>query len=219
MFYDKQQAINACSEEPSLIFNLIKLGYFDVIEVLVDKNKVDANICDGNSNDVVTRLLKARQYELVLRLMKKRNWDVNHQNYDGDTFGHVLASDNSVGAVKIMEQLRKNKNYLPNIKNNKGETVLDKAVNNNYTFAAFKILEDKRFNNIDVSSFRKLCNAYLNNVSYYVNITNIKNKNTEGVHCYDRGYCIEEYDGLSNDGVTSKYYKVTTYININFPFP
>lgn len=176
MFYDKQQAINACSEEPSLIFNLIKLGYFDVIEVLVDKNKVDANICDGNSNDVVTRLLKARQYELVLRLMKKRNWNVNHQNYDGDTFGHVLASDNSVGAVKIMEQLRKNKNYLPNIKNNKGETVLDKAVNNNYTFAAFKILEDKRFNNIDISSFKKLCNAYLNNVGYgkYSKLNNLE---------------------------------------------
>lgn len=61
-------------------------------------------------------------------------------------------------------------------------------------------------------------NTYLNSVSYYVNITNIKNKNTEGVHCYENGYCIEEYTGPVNDRVTSKYYKVTTYININFPF-
>ena len=176
MFYDKQQAVSACLEEPSLIFNLIKLGYFDVIETLMDKNKVDANICDGADNNIVMRLLKARQYELVLRMMKKRNWDVNHQNYDGDTFGHILACDNSVAAVRVMEQLMKNKKYLPNIKNNKGETVLDKAVNNNYTFTAFKILEDKRFTNIDISSFKKLCNACVNNVCYgkYSKLNNLE---------------------------------------------
>ena len=61
-------------------------------------------------------------------------------------------------------------------------------------------------------------NTYLNSVSYYVKLTNIENKNTEGVNCYENGYCIEEYTGPVNDGVTSKYYKVTTYININFPF-
>ena len=176
MFYDKQQAINACSEEPSLIFNLMKLGYFDVIETLIDKNKVDANICDGADNDIVTRLLKAKQYDLVLRLMKKRSWDVNHQNYDGDTFGHILACDSSVAAVRVMEQLMRNKNYLPNIKNRKGETVLDKAVNNNFTFTAFKILEDKRFNNIYISSFKKLCNVCVNNVSYgkYSRLNNLE---------------------------------------------
>lgn len=61
-------------------------------------------------------------------------------------------------------------------------------------------------------------NTYLNTVSYYVNLADIKNSNTDNVHCYDRGYCIEETSGLTNDGVTSKYYKVTTYININLPF-
>ena len=61
-------------------------------------------------------------------------------------------------------------------------------------------------------------NTYLNSVSYYVNLTNIENKNIDNVHCYEKGYCIEEYAGPVNDGVTSKYYKVTTYININFPF-
>lgn len=61
-------------------------------------------------------------------------------------------------------------------------------------------------------------NTYLSSVSYYVNLTNIENRNIDNVHCYERGYCIEEYPGPVNDGVTSKYYKVTTYININFPF-
>lgn len=61
-------------------------------------------------------------------------------------------------------------------------------------------------------------NSYLNTVSYYVNLANIKNNNTENINCYDRGYCIEETTGPVTDGLTSKYYKVTTYININFPF-
>lgn len=176
MFYDKQQAINACLEDPSLIFNLIKHGYYDVVETLIDKNKIDVNICDGALNDVVTRLLKAKQYDLVLRLMNKRSWNINHQNVEGDTFAHILVSDNSVATIKILEQLVKKKNYLPNIKNNKGETVLDKAIKSNYICCAFKILEDKRFNNIDISSFKKLCNACINNVYYgkYSKLNNLE---------------------------------------------
>ena len=109
MFYDEQQAFNACSEEPSLIFALIKEGHFSVVEALVEKNKIDVNLCDSLGNDVVTRLLKAKQYELVLKLMKKRNWDINHQNIDGDTFGHILALDNSVSALMIISELIKKK--------------------------------------------------------------------------------------------------------------
>ena len=166
MFYDEQQAFNACSEEPSLVFALIKEGHFSVVEALVEKNKIDVNLCDSLGNDVVTRLLKAKQYELVLKLMKKRNWDMNHQNIDGDTFGHILALDNSVSALMIISELIKKKNYMPNIRNNKGETIFDRAINNNYIGAAFKILEDKRFNNISVLSFRNLCYASIKNVYY-----------------------------------------------------
>lgn len=166
MFYDEQQAFNACSEDPSLIFALIKEGHFSVVEALVEKNKIDVNLCDSLGNDVVTRLLKAKQYELVLKLMKKRNWDMNHQNIDGDTFGHILALDNSVSALMIISELIKKRNYMPNIRNNKGETIFDRAINNNYIGAAFKILEDKRFNNISVLSFRNLCYASIKNVYY-----------------------------------------------------
>lgn len=176
MFYDEQQAFNACSEEPSLIFALIKEGHFSVVEALVEKNKIDVNLCDSLGNDVVTRLLKAKQYELVLKLMKKRNWDMNHQNIDGDTFGHILALDNSVSALMIISELIKKKNYMPNIRNNKGETIFDRAINNNYIGAAFKILEDKRFNNISVLSFRNLCYASIKNVYYgkYSKLNNLE---------------------------------------------
>lgn len=176
MFYDEQQAFDACSEDPLLIFTLIKLGHFGVVEALLEKNKVDVNLCDSVGNDVVVRILKAKQYELVLKLMKKRSWDVNHQNVDGDTFGHILALDNSVSALTLVAQLTKKKNYLPNIRNNKGETIFDRAVNNNYMMTAFKILEDKRFNNISVLSFKRLCRASIKNVYYgkYSKLNNLE---------------------------------------------
>ena len=137
---------------------------------------MDVNLCDSVGNDVVVRLLKAKQYELVLKLMKKRSWDVNHQNVDGDTFGHILALDNSVSALTLVAQLTKKKNYLPNIRNNKGETIFDRAVNNNYMMTAFKILEDKRFNNISVLSFKRLCRASIKNVYYgkYSKLNNLE---------------------------------------------
>ncbi|MDO5393567.1 MAG: hypothetical protein Q4F33_03105 [Mycoplasmatota bacterium] len=174
MLFSEQQAIDVCSEEPSLIFRLIKNSNFDLVEKLLDDNKVNVNTCDGAANDVVTRLLKAKQYDLVMKVMKKRNWDVNHQNVEGNTFGHILAMDNSVGALKVVEQLKKKKNFTPNIKNNKGETILDRAINNNYIYTAFKILEDKRFNDIDLVTFKKLCSACVNN-SYYGKYSRLNN--------------------------------------------
>lgn len=176
MFSSEQQIFNACTDEPSLIFNLVKRGCYEMVEELVDEGIVSVNECDTLGNDLVTRMLKARQYELVLKFMKKRNWDVNHQNIDGNTFGHILALDDSVAALKVVEQLTKKKNYIPNIKNNKGETVLDRAINSNYVFTAFKILEDKRFNSIDVISFKKLCNSCVKNTYYgkYAKLNNLE---------------------------------------------
>ena len=176
MFSSEQQIFNACTDEPSLIFNLVKRGCYEMVEELVDEGIVSVNECDTLGNDLVTRMLKARQYELVLKFMKKRNWDVNHQNIDGNTFGHILALDDSVAALKVVEQLTKKKNYIPNIKNNKGETVLDRAINSNYVFTAFKILEDKRFNSIDVVSFKKLCNSCVKNTYYgkYAKLNNLE---------------------------------------------
>lgn len=61
-------------------------------------------------------------------------------------------------------------------------------------------------------------NTYLRQVSYYVNLTDINYNSTDTLHCYENGYCIEEFTGTSIDGLTNKYYKVTTYIKIDLPF-
>ena len=107
MYTEKLEMYDACSEDPTLIFNLIKRGFFDVVNELVDEKKVDANLCDSVGNDVCMRLLKAKQYDIVIKLMKRRNWDVNHKNELGDTFGHLLALDNDVRSLKVIDQLNK----------------------------------------------------------------------------------------------------------------
>ena len=174
MIDSDKNMINNSTDEPALIFTLIRRGDFEDIQLLIDNNKINVNQCDSVGNDIVTRLLKAKQYELVLQLMKKKNWDVNHQNVEGNTFGHILAQDDSLAALKIVEQLTKKSNFMPNIKNNKGETVLDKAIKNNYLYTAFKFLEDKRFNDIDVVAFQRLFNACIKN-SYYGKYSKINN--------------------------------------------
>lgn len=176
MTNSEKQLIDACIEDPSLIFTMIKNGEYDVIEKLIFENEVNVNLVDSVGNDVVTRLLKAHQYDLVEQLMKKRNWNVNHKNSEGNTFAHVLANDKSVYSVKIVELLRKKKNYKPNIKNNKGETILDRAINSNYLCTIFKILEDVRFNSIDILSFKNLFNLCIKNREYgkYSKINNLE---------------------------------------------
>ena len=176
MYNDKLNMYEACCDDPTLIFNLIKKGYFDVINELIDEKKIDANLCDSVGNDVCMRLLKAKQYDLVIKLMKKRNWDVNHQNELGDTFCHILALDNDIRSLKKIKQLIKKKNYSPNINNSNGDTSFDIAINNNYLISAIKFLEDKRFDNIGIRSFKKLYKVSIKNSTYgkYSKINNLK---------------------------------------------
>ena len=176
MFYDETQALRACEEEPSLIFELIKEGYFDLVDKLISKNKVDINTVDVAGNDVCYRLLKAKQYDLVMKFIRKRSWNVNHQNLDGNTIGHLLVRDTSISALKILESLMKSKRFLLNIKNNRGKTMLDVAIEVQNTMPALKILEEKRFNNIDVLSFKHLYKLCIKNSYYgkYSKLTNLE---------------------------------------------
>ncbi|MBQ7136836.1 MAG: ankyrin repeat domain-containing protein [Bacilli bacterium] len=176
MFYDEAKAIKACEEEPSLIFELIREEHFELVDFLLTKGKVDINICDELGNNVLVRLLKKGQYELVLKHMKNKKWDVNHQNNEGNTFAHILVLYNYVNVLEIINGLKKNKNFMPNIKNNKGETILDKSINNNYIYTTIKILEDKRFNDIDIVSFKNLYDTYIktNNYGKYTKLTNLQ---------------------------------------------
>lgn len=176
MFFDEAKAVKTCEEDPSLIFELIKEEHFELVDKILSKKKVSVNVVDCAGNDVVTRLLKARQYDLVLKYMKKKEWDVNHQNLDGNTFAHYLVSINYVAVLDIIKQLRKNKNFLPNIKNKKGESILDKSINDNYIYTTLKVLEDDRFNSIDVLSFTRIIDTYIKSSAYgkYSKINNLE---------------------------------------------
>lgn len=176
MFYNETKTIELVEEDPSLVFELIKEGHIEFVDMLLKKKIVDINTCDEAGNNILVRLLKCGAYDVVLNHMKNKEWNVNHQNLDGNTFAHVLASINYVNVIDIITKLKRNKEFLPNIKNNKGETILDKSINDNYIYTTVKILEDSRFNNIDVVSFKHLYDTYIKSNKYgkYSKLTNLE---------------------------------------------
>lgn len=176
MFYDENKTIKACEDDPSLIFELIKEDLKEVVDKLLTKKIIDINITDENGNNLLTVLLKKGYYNIVLKHMGNKDWDINHQNNDGNTFAHILVSINYVKVIDIIKKLRKNSNFIPNIKNNKGESILDKSINDNYIYTTVKILADERFNNIDILSFKHLYDTYIksNNYGRYTKLTNLE---------------------------------------------
>ena len=176
MFYEETQAIKAVEGDPSLVFQLIKENHIEIVEKVLSKKMIDINLCDDLGNNVMMRLLIHGSYDVVLNHMNYEGWDINHQNNEGDTFAHYLSMINYVNVAPIIAKLKRNKNYIPNIKNNKGETILDKSINNNYMYTTMKILEDSRFNNIDIVSFKNLYDTYIKSNQYgkYSKLTNLE---------------------------------------------
>ncbi len=176
MFYSEEQAINACTEIPSRIFDLIREDHLELVDKILSKKIVPINTTNEKGNTVLMVLLKKKEYELVLKHMKNKEWDINHQNDNGDTFAHILATTDYIHAMNIIKGIMKNKKFIPNIKNNKGETILDRSIENSYIYTTVKILEDERFNNIDIVSFKHLYDTYINSNKYgkYTKLTNLE---------------------------------------------
>lgn len=176
MFYDEQKAITDCDSEPSLVFALLRENHVGVIDKILSRKSFDFNVTDETGNTILMRLLKRGCFDIVLKHMKDKRWNVNHQNYDGDTFSHILTSINDSRVNEVMKVLLKNKDFVPNIRNNEGETILDKAISNNYIYTTTKILEDKRFDSVGIFSFKKLYDTFIKtkNFGKYTRLNNLE---------------------------------------------
>jgi len=176
MFYDIMKAVESCDEDPSLIFEAIKMNYREVYEKVLEKENFDFNLCDEDGNNVIMRLLKNKDYDLVSKYIDNPSIDINHQNDDGDTFAHLLVIINYVEVKEILEKLLDRKDLILNKKNSNNETILDKSINNHYIYTTVKILEDKRFNNIGLYSFKHLYETYIksNNYGTYSKLNNFE---------------------------------------------
>lgn len=174
IFYDKKETIKLCKKNPKIIFELINEKYTDVVEEIINSNKEIINLCDNNGNSVMMDLLVKKEYDLILKCVKYRKWDINYRNNDGNTFTHLLLSHEYLSIAKILEVIIKNKNFIPNIKNKNKETILDIAIKNERLCGVNRILEDKRFYDIDIVSFKFLFDKYINN-SYYGKYSKLNN--------------------------------------------
>ena len=176
MFYDETQAIKACEEEPSLIFELIKEGHQELVDKLLKKKTVSLNTLDKDGNTVLMKLLKLKKYDLVEKYMNDISSDINHQNKDGNTFAHLLATKDYVYTASIIKKLKRNKEFIPNIRNNEEKTILDLAISTGNLCTTLKLLEDKRFNNIDLVSFNNLYNTFIKSDDFgkYTKLNNLE---------------------------------------------
>lgn len=176
MFYAEEQALLACEEDPSLIFELMKEGYFELVDNLLRRKKVSVATTDENGNNILMKLAKLHKYELVNKYLSKDKDIINHQNNDGDTLLHILATRNYMKVAGIIKKLKRNDELAFNLKNNEGKTILDIAIEKDNLTTAFKILEDKRFNNIDVMSFLSFYKTFIKNREYgkYTKLSNLE---------------------------------------------
>lgn len=117
-----------CKRNPKIIFELINEKYTEVVGEILDSNRDIINLCDDNGNSVMMNLLTKREYDLVLKCVKYRNWDINYRNNDGNTFTHLLVTHDYLKIAKILDIVKNNKRFIPNIKNKKKETILDMAI-------------------------------------------------------------------------------------------
>lgn len=176
MFYDEKKTIESCEEEPSLIFDLIEEDHEELVDKILTKRIVNINTVNKEGNDILSHLLKKGWYELVLKHMKKKEWNVNHQNNEGNTFAHILVGKRYLEVMQIMKELFKNNNWIPNIRNKRKETILDCSIRHNSIYASKKILEEERFDNIDLISFKNFYESYIKNNEYgtYSKLTNLE---------------------------------------------
>ena len=176
MFYDEEQTLKACEEEPSLIFELMKEGHMQLVDFLLKKKKVSLKTIDQDGNTILMKLLKMKQYDLVEKYINDLDSDINHQNNEGNTFAHLLATKDYVHTANIIKKLRRNKEFMPNIRNNEGKTILDLAISTGNLCTTLKLLEDKRFNDIDLVSFTNLYNTFVKSEEFgkYTKLMNLE---------------------------------------------
>ena len=176
MFFDEEQAVKACEEEPSLIFELMKEGHMQLVDFLLKKKKVSLKTIDQDGNTVLMKLLKMKQYDLVEKYINDLDSDINHQNNEGNTFAHLLATKDYVHTANIIKKLRRNKEFMPNVRNNEGKTILDLAISTGNLCTTLKLLEDKRFNDIDLVSFTNLYNTFVKSEEFgkYTKLMNLE---------------------------------------------
>lgn len=214
MFYAEEQAILACEEDPSLIFELMKEGHFHLVDNLLKKKKVSVATLDNDGNNVLMKLAKLHQYELVFKYLSKDEDIINHQNKEGNTLLHILATRNYMKVAPIIKKLKRNDNLAWNLKNNEGKTILDIAIEKDNLVTAFKILEDKRFNNIDVMSFLSFYKTFIKSKEYgkytklsnlEIMVSNLENKN-ELLPMMDRlvNMILENFDHIKNELMKNK---------------
>lgn len=176
MFYAEEQVYDALKENKNTIFELMKEGLWPLVDKMLSKKMVSLSLVDEEGNTVLMKLVKLKQYSMALKYMGLSDVDINHQNNDGNTFAHLLATKDYIKVAPLIKKLKRNKEFSPNLKNNEGKTILDLSIESGNLCTTLKFLEDKKFDNIDVVSFIHLYKTFIKNNEYgkYTKLSNLE---------------------------------------------
>ena len=143
MFYAEEQVYDALKENKNTIFELMKEGLWPLVDKMLSKKMVSLSLVDEEGNTVLMKLVKLKQYSMALKYMGLSDVDINHQNNDGNTFAHLLATKDYIKVAPLIKKLKRNKEFSPNLKNNEGKTILDLSIESGNLCTTLKFLEDK----------------------------------------------------------------------------
>ena len=92
MFYDIDKAIKSCEDDPQLLFVAIKNNYRDVYEKVLQKEDFNFNTTDEYGNNVLMRLVKNKDFDLVNKYVLNKDLLINYTAKSEDTALDVSSS-------------------------------------------------------------------------------------------------------------------------------
>lgn len=221
MFYDENKTIESCDNDPTIAFQLLLEEHIDLLDKIISRKTFDINVVDKDGSNIIMKLLKKGYFDIVLKHLKDKRLDINHQNNDGDTLAHILLSMKNIKVVDVFNELKKIKGFIPNIKNNNDETILDKSIKNGSTYITSKILSDKRFTEVGVVSFKNYYDTYIKNNSYgkYTKLSNLdlllgnlEDKEVSPKVKKIIMYLKDNYDLIKEEVINNKTKSMDTYL-------
>ena len=121
-------------------------------------NKYEKGKIIMNVEELLEEAWKAVQDEKI-NINYKNIKRILFMRIDGKIGDYIISSF-------IFKELKKNKTFDINLRNKDNKTIFDISVENHNSYISTKIIEDERFNNIDIFEFLKFYETYMNTNEY-----------------------------------------------------
>ena len=117
--------------------------------------KIISSLHEAKNNKEIPDDVKKKYFYIFFEqndFLLRPNEGMEESDFENELLDQI--SNKEQDCKGIIEKIMSRGDFSPNIKNNNGESILDKAIGSNYINTVVKILSDRRFNNIGLYSFK-----------------------------------------------------------------